>query len=346
MQLNYNKKIKEIIISFNSKINDAIINLDKSGLKISLVVDNKNKLIGTICDGDIRRGLLNGCSLNDKIERIVNKKPIVLFDAAKQNEALMLIRENFLQHLPIINKNNEPIGLYTTLDINKERSKRENKVVVMTGGLGKRLLPATKNKPKGLISIFGKPMLEHVILQIKKSGFVNFTFSINYLGNMIKDHFSSGKKFKVNIDYIEEKAPLGTAGSLCYLKKLSDQTILVTNCDIISDIDYGDALDYHITNSADATMVVRRYGTKNPFGVIKTDGNKFISHEEKPVRYENINAGIYIIETSALKFLEDEKYQEMTDFFTKLSQYGKKVIVYPIYESWSDYGQKNVLSPH
>ena len=340
MHLTYKKEIKEIIISSKSLLRDAIQNIDKSGLKIVLVVDNKNKLIGTITDGDVRRGLLKGFNLNDRIEKIIHRNPIVVLEEIKKNEVTTLIRENLLQHVPIVNKSHQPVGLHTTVDF-KSKIKRKNKIILMTGGLGTRLLPLTKKKPKALINVFGKPMLEHVVLQLKKSGFVNFIFSINYLGNLIKDYFASGEKFNIKIDYVEEKKPLGTAGSLCYLKNLVNQTVIVTNCDVISDIDYGDALDYHIENSGDATMVVRRYETRNPFGVVETSGNQFVSYKEKPVKYENINAGIYIFETNTFKYLEDEKFQDMPDFFMKLLNEGKKVKVYPIFEYWQDLGQKD-----
>ena len=161
-----------------------------------------------------------------------------------------------------------------------------------------------------MIKVSGVPMIEHVVLQAKKCGFFNFTFSINYLGNKIKEYFSSGKKLNVSVKYIEEKSFLGTAGSLCYLKNLNDQPIVVTNCDVLSSMDYGDALDYHKANSADATMVVHNYKTHNSFGVIKTNGKKFISCEEKPIRYENINAGIYILNSKVLKHIEHEKKLE------------------------------------
>jgi len=157
---------------------------------------------------------------------------------------------------------------------------------------------------------------------------------------MIKEYFSKGEKLGININYIEEKNFLGTAGSLFYLKNLKKQTILVTNCDVISDIDYGDAIDYHKLNNADATMIVYRHETQNPFGVIETKKNNFISYHEKPIKYENINAGIYIFESDAFNNLKDNEYQDMPEFFQNLVKAKKNVIVYPIYEKWNDLGHK------
>lgn len=273
MKLN-KKEIKKTFIKSNSTIKDAISSLDKSGLKIVLVTDKNNKLLGAIVDGDIRRGLLNGLNLNDKIDKIIYKNSNLTNIKTSKNEAIEIMKMKYLNHLPIVDENNNPIGLHT-LNEAMGISERDNKVVIMAGGFGKRLLPLTSAAPKALLEVYGKPMLENIVLKIKKSGFRNFILSINYLGNKIKDYFSFGEKLDVKIEYIEEKKPLGTAGSLSYLKNLNDQTILVTNCDVISEIDYSDAIDYHELHKADATMVVNRFETQNPYGVIETDGNIF-----------------------------------------------------------------------
>ena len=341
MKLNKKEEIEKIIIKPDYTIRDVIKNLNKTGLKIAIVTDKNNKLFGTIVDGDIRRGLLNGLGLDDKIDSIIYKNPRTTNSKIKTHEATEIMKINYLSHLPVVDENFKLIGLHTLDEVVRPPS-RENKFIIMAGGFGKRLLPLTKNKPKALINVLGKPMLEHIVLKAKSFGFKNFTFSINYLGHMVKEYFSSGEKFNVKIDYIEEKKPLGTAGSLFYLKDIKNQTFLVTNCDVISDIDYGDAIDYHKSHNADVTMVVRRYETQNPFGVIETKGNNFHSYHEKPIKYENINSGIYIIESNVLKYLENEKYKDMPDFFTTLVKEGKKVIVYPIYEEWYDLGQKNI----
>ena len=202
----------------------------------------------------------------------------------------------------------------------------------------------TKKKPKALVKIHNKPMVEHIILRAKKSGFYNFILSINHLGDQIKNYFKKQKNFEAKISYIEEKKPLGTAGSLYLLKNLKDQHVLVTNCDVISDIDYFDVIKYHKFHSADVTMVVKRYETKNPFGVIETKGNNFVSYYEKPVKYENINAGIYVFNVKTFKFLKKEKYKDMNEFFEDLVKLGKKVIVYPVHEMWTDLGTKDNLN--
>ncbi len=332
-------EFKKTLISNSSSINDAVKSLNNSGLKIVLVI-KKTKLIGTVVDGDIRRGLLKGINLNDNISKILNKKPITVGTNVKKKEAIYLMKENEIQHLPVVNKKKSVTGLYINLDL-IETSKRNTKFVIMAGGLGKRLLPLTKKKPKALIKIFNKPMIEHIIIRAKKFGFHNFILSINYLGNHIKKYFKNKKNLKVKISYIEEKNPLGTAGSLYLLKNIKDKHVLVTNCDVVSDIDYADVIDYHRLNQADVTMVVKRYETKNPFGVIETKGNNFVAYYEKPVKYENINAGIYVFNVKNFKFLKNEQHKDMNEFFDDLIKLKKKVIVYPVYETWADLGTKN-----
>ena len=332
------QEFKKAIINSDSTINNVVKSLNNSGLKIVLVV-KKNKFLGTIVDGDIRRGILKGINLKDNIKKIINKKPVTVGTNVKKKEAIYLTKEYGIQHIPILNKKKNIIGLFINTDL-VESTKRDIKFVIMAGGYGKRLLPLTQKKPKALIKVFNKPMIEHVIIRAKKFGFFNFIFSINYLGNQIKKYFKNKKNLQVKISYIEEKKPLGTAGSLYLLKNIKDKHVLVTNCDVISDIDYSDVIDYHKLNNADVTMVVKRYEKKNPFGVIETKGNNFIAYYEKPVKYENINAGIYVFNTKNFKYLKKEQHKDMNKFFEDLVKLGKKVIVYPVYESWTDLGTK------
>jgi len=336
------QEFKKAIVTSSAKINDAIKSLNSSELKIVLVIE-KNKLIGTIVDGDIRRGLLKGVSLKDDIKKIINKKPVIIQANVKKKAAIHLMKEHEIQHIPSVDKKNNIIGLYINDDL-VQSPKRDIKFVIMAGGFGKRLLPLTKKKPKALIQVFNKPMIEHVMIRAKKLGFFNFIISINYLGNQIKSYFKNKKNLKVKISYIREKKPLGTAGSLYLLKNLKDKYVIVTNCDVISDIDYCDVIDYHALNGADVTMVVKRYETKYPFGVIETKGKNFKAYYEKPVKYENINAGIYVFNVKNFKFLKNEKHRNMNDYFDELHKMGKKIIVYPVYEKWSDLGTKKNIN--
>ncbi len=336
------KNIKKILINKNESIKSVIKNINKSGLKIAIVVSSNRKLEGTVVDGDIRRGLIKGLTIQNKVKDIMYKNPHIIKNNVSEIEAQKIIKSNFLEHLPVISKNKKVIGMFTNEEIVNFQKKRANQFIIMAGGKGKRLLPITKNKPKALIDVMGRPMTERLILNAKKNGFNNFVITINYLGEMIKKYFQDGKKFKVKINYFKEKKFLGTAGSLYNLKTKKNHTVLVTNCDILSDVDYGNIIDYHQKNKASATIVVKKFENKNPYGVITASGNRFVSFQEKPVKIENINAGIYVFENKLFRLIRKNKFLEMTDFFKVINKKNYKIIVYPILENWSDFGQKKI----
>lgn len=337
------KKIKKILINKDTSIKDAIKNINNSGLKIAIAVNKSKKLEGTVVDGDIRRGLIKGLSIQNKVKEIMYKNPYTIKKIISEADAQKIIKLNYLDHLPVLNKKKQIIGMFAHEEINNFQRKRANQFIIMAGGKGKRLLPLTKKKPKALVEVRGKPMTEKLVLNAKKNGFYNFIITTNYLGNMIQDYFKDGKKFKVKINYIKEKKFLGTAGSLHYLKSKKNQTVLVTNCDILSDVNYSHIIDYHIQNKASATIVVKKFENKNPYGVITAFGNRFVSFQEKPVVIENINAGIYVFENKLFKLIKKNQFLEMTDFFKKINQKKHKVIVYPILENWSDFGQQKKI---
>ncbi len=333
------QEISKILIKQDSTLRHAISIMNKTGLKILIIVKKNSKILGTLVDGDIRRGLIKGLNLESKILSIINTKPKVIKKQISTVEANEIMRLNYLNHLPIIDSKNRPVALHT-IDDSLKTLKRSNKFIIMAGGRGKRLLPYTIKTPKPLVKVFGKPMLEHIILKARNNGFMNFSLSVNYLKSKIKKYFLDGKRLNVKINYLEESKPLGTAGSLHLLRKIKNQNIIVSNCDVITDLDYGDLLDYHVLNKSDATMVVRRFEKKNQFGVIRASGKNFLSYEEKPLTLENINAGIYVLNSRILKFLKPNSKIDMTEFFLKLKKKKRNVIIYPIYENWTDVGQR------
>lgn len=208
---------KETLLSIDSSIKEAIKCLDKTGLKIVLVIDKNNKFKGTISDGDIRRGLLNDMNLESKIDRILHKDALVVPDGLELDLIKSLMTSNKIFQIPIINDEQQVLGLHYWGEISAA-SERQNYMIIMAGGMGKRLMPHTEHCPKPLVEVAGKPMLEHIIEQAKIDGFKNFIFSINYLGHMIEEHFGDGSRFGISIEYIKENEPLGTAGSISLIK--------------------------------------------------------------------------------------------------------------------------------
>jgi dTDP-glucose pyrophosphorylase len=321
-----------------ANIKDAIENLIASSLQIIVIIDSNGVLIGVINDGDIRRGVLRGLKLTDSIKEILNRNPVVVDEDVSQNSVIKLMNDNHFIAVPIVDKNGYVLGLHLLTEINLPIEKL-NQVIIMAGGKGQRLLPKTKDCPKPLLPINGKPMLEHIILKAKDEGFSRFVIALHYLGDMIKEYFGDGSAWDVEIDYLNEEEPLGTAGAISLLKDKPKLPVIVTNADIVSDITYSRLLDFHNQHkSVYATMGVRLYETIHPFGVVNTSGVDIISFEEKPILRSNVNAGVYVLEPKALDYLNQNEYCDMPSLFNRLQKKNLRAIVYPIHESWKDIG--------
>ena len=328
---------RSTVLQDNKKIRDAINRLNSSSLQIVLVVNKNNKFVGTITDGDLRRGMFSGLNLNDNITKIINKKSTFVNPDLSYEDAKILMKANSIRHIPIIDKSKKIVGLHLLSDISNISI--PNTFVIMAGGLGKRLRPFTKNTPKPMLKIGNKPILEHIILKAKSNGFKNFIISVHYLHQKITNYFQDGKKLNVKIKYIYEKIPKGTAAGLKKLKIKNKDPILVTNGDVISDVDYARIIEYHKNNKSDATVVIRNITQKNHYGVVKLKNTKVIGFEEKQSFIININTGIYVLNNNLLRLLNN-KHEDMPNFLEKLRKKNKKVIAYPIYESWVDIGTK------
>nr|WP_269750418.1 sugar phosphate nucleotidyltransferase [Leptospira chreensis] len=210
----------------------------------------------------------------------------------------------------------------------------------MAGGKGIRLRPHTENCPKPLLPVNGKPMLEHIIIKAKKEGFYKFRIAIQYLGHMIEEYFEDGSKFGVEIEYLKEELPLGTAGALSLLPtKDRYSSIVVTNGDVLTDISYSDLLGFHKLQHSDATMAVRLHEWQHPFGVVQMDGLKLVGFEEKPFYRSYVNAGIYVVNHEYLQNISKVDVTDMPTFFFQMLETGKKVIVFPMHEKWLDVGR-------
>ena len=237
----------------------------------------------------------------------------------KSEIVLQLMIKNTLPQIPIVDENKKISGLFLW-DEFLEQKKISNTIVIMAGGKGSRLGKYTKNCPKALLPINGKPMLLRIIEKAKLQGFEKFIISVNYLGHMIEDYFSDGQKWDVNINYLRENNPLGTAGSLNLISKKSTLPYIVTNCDIVSDFNFGDLLDFHNHNKAEATMAVRIHEWENPYGVVRTKGVDIIEFEEKPIIKSHINAGVYVLENTALDYIKKNEFLDMPVLFERLKK--------------------------
>lgn len=324
------------ILSPNTNLKKIIENLAKTQLQICFIC-KKKRLIGTVTDGDIRRALLKGIKLDDNIKNIMNKKFFFLENNTSFEKAKKLMSIYKINQIPVLNKKGDLIDVFFSETINVEKI-FDNPIIIMAGGFGKRLYPITKNCPKPLLPIGGKPVLEHIIKKIRNEGFKNIIISTHYLGEMIFEYFGDGSKFGVNIKYIDEVKPLGTAGCISKFKNETKKPFLVCNGDVITDISFEQILTHHLDHKADATMAVRKYILQNPFGVIKTKGNKIINIVEKPVAETYVNAGIYAFNPIIKKHISSNKKTEMPQLFRHLKKKKLKTIVFPMHEDWLDIG--------
>jgi dTDP-glucose pyrophosphorylase len=334
---------RRAILPVHATIEQAIRNLDQVTIKIVLVVNYAGELEGTISDGDIRRGLLKGLVLNSPISSVIHRNPFVVPPEMKSEIVKQLMVANKIQQIPVVDERSQLVGLHLWDEI-ANPPVRSNAMVIMAGGMGIRLRPFTENCPKPLLLVGGKPMLEHIIERAKLDGFSQFVLATHYLGQMIEDHFGNGERFGVQIDYLREKSPLGTAGALSLLNPRPEAAFVVTNGDVLTDIHYGEVLDFHIRNNAAATMAVRVHEWQHPFGVVQTQGIQIVDIEEKPVNRTHINAGVYAINPNALNALALNEQCDMPTLFKRLNAKAEKTVAFPMHEPWLDVGRPDDLA--
>lgn len=322
----------------NSTIVEVIRNLEQSGLQIALVVTEDDLLLGTLTDGDIRRGLLRNMDLSSPVDSLIYRSPLVAPRDLGRETVLQIMQANKKNQMPIVDENRRVIGLHVWDEL-VVPAKRPNLMVLMVGGKGERLHPLTQDCPKPLLQVHGRPILEHIIERAKAEGFGRFVLAIHYLGHMIEEHFGDGGRFDVQIEYLREEQPLGTAGAIGLLSRRPDNAFVVSNGDVLTDIRYGELLDFHHRHAAAATMAVQRYEWQHPFGVVETDGMEIVGFEEKPVLRSYVNAGVYVLEPEVLNALSPGEHCDMPTLFSRIRARGQRTIVYPMHEPWLDVGR-------
>lgn len=330
-------------LPLSASMQQAILNLDEVSIKIVLVVNESGRLEGTICDGDIRRGLLRGLDMNSPLAEVVHRNALVVPPGLGRDTVMQMMTANKIQQIPIVDEHQHVVGLHLWDDVTTPAT-RSNLMVIMAGGKGTRLLPYTENCPKPLVPVAGKPMLEHIIERAKLEGFNHFVLAIHYLGHMIEDYFGNGDKLGVTIDYLRESVPLGTAGALGLLNPRPATPFVVTNGDVITDIRYGELLDFHVRHNAMATMAVRLHEWQHPFGVVQTRGIEIVGFEEKPVARSHINAGVYALGPEALNVVSPNTHCDMPTLFERLQAKTMRTVAYPMHEPWLDVGRPDDLN--
>ena len=331
---------RNALVHSDISIEDAIVLMsgNKGGLRVLLVVDKNNYLQGILNDGDIRRALLKKLPMTTQIKNVMNSNPHVISIPYSRDEVLRKMVALELMQIPVVNKNSEVCGLETIHTISKVKH-YDNPVFLMAGGFGKRLYPLTKDTPKPLLHVGEKPILEIILEQFIGAGFHNFFISIFYKSEKIKEYFGDGSSWGVNIKYIHEKSPLGTAGSLGLLPdNLIDLPIIMMNGDIYTKIDLEHLLHFHNASIAAATVCVREYEHQIPYGVVELSNDKIINFIEKPLTKFLVNAGIYVLNRSLINTLDGKTALDMPDFLSNNLANDDLVVPFPIHEYWLDIG--------
>lgn len=332
------KDWRDTVVAPDATLRDAIARIDASGMQLALFLDEQQRLIGTLSDGDIRRAILRGVHLDIPASEVMNASPVTAHASSLPNEQLSLMRRNVLHHLPLLDDQQRVVGL-VTLDGIAGILERPNWVVLMAGGLGERLRPLTENCPKPMLMIAGKPILECILESFIEQGFRNFFLSVNYLAEVVRDHFGDGSKWGVHICYLQEHKRLGTAGALSLLPNRPEHPILVMNGDLLTHARFDGLLQFHSEHEALATMTVREYDFQVPYGVVRMEGAAIASIDEKPVHRFFVNAGIYAISPGALDLIPSDTFYDMPTLFEDLIAGEKSTAAFPLREYWLDIGR-------
>jgi len=332
------KSIEHIKLTSTSTIKEALKIIDNGAMQIAIVVDEHDRLVGTLTDGDIRRGLLNNLSLDASIESIIFRTPTVAAISDTKEEILQKALGKKLHQIPIVDDEHRVIGIKEIEELVRPHVK-PNRVVLMVGGLGTRLYPLTENTPKPMLKVGNKPILQTIVEKFAEYGFINIIMCVNYKSHIIQDYFEDGSRFGVRIEYIFEEQRMGTAGALSLLPHVPNEPFFVMNGDLLTNVNFEHLLDYHTTQNALATMGVREYDFQVPYGVVNVDGNRILSIQEKPVHKFFVSAGIYMLSPEVLNIIPKNEFYDMPTLFEVLIQAKKTTISFPIREYWLDIGR-------
>lgn len=333
-------RLAQVTVTVATPIEDVVRRLDRGGLGVLLLVHEDGSLAALLTDGDLRRALLQGRPLTGPSEEIATRDPVVAAPTIPAVEALRLMdtaRPFHINQLPLVDDARRPVGLLLRTDM-VAVDELGLSAVVMAGGVGSRLHPLTADTPKPMLPVGGRPVMERIIRQLKQAGIRDVSISTHYLSEKIHGHFRDGEDFGVQIQYLSEDRPLGTAGGLSLLERPSGP-VLVLNGDILTRVDYRAMLRFHQRQKAAFTVGVRQFELEVPYGVVEADGPVVRSIVEKPRLEFMVNAAVYLLEPRILDLVPCGERSDMNDLITLALARGEKVVSFPIVEYWLDIGQ-------
>lgn len=321
----------------DATVYEALARIEASEGKIAIVTDPERRLIGTVTDGDVRRALLRGMGLETPVREVMNSTPVHVHPETSAEEVLAIMRSRVLRHVPVIDGEGRVLEVRTLQEL-LEPQLYENWVVILAGGRGTRLRPLTRETPKSMLEVGGRPILESTIVRCASAGFRRLFLSVNYQADVIRDHFGDGERHGVRIEYLEENEPLGTAGPLGLLPSRPEKPVLVMNGDILTNLNLGRLVEFHCEHGAHATMGVRQYEMQIPYGVVTVEENAVLGFHEKPYQQHYVNAGLYVLEPDVIGRIPRGHACDMPEIFERAMSAGLKVLAFPIREYWLDIG--------
>jgi dTDP-glucose pyrophosphorylase len=334
------KSWKSVLVQPETSLEEAIATLDRGALRIAIVVDEQDRLLGTLTDGDVRRALLKHLPLDIPVREVMCATPQTAQRDWSRERVLAVMESTQLLQLAVVDTDGHVVGLETLHGL-LEKHLLNNPVFLMAGGLGTRLHPLTHDCPKPLLKVGDKPILELILESFINAGFHRFFISTHYLPEMIRDHFGDGTRWGVSIQYTHEETPLGTGGALGLLPHDEiNEPLLMANGDLLTNLDFRGLLDFHNGHMSVATMCVREYEYQVPYGVIQSEGHLVRSMMEKPLYKFFVNAGVYVLSDELVKSVLPETRIDLPTLLEQFIANGKNVNVFPVHEYWLDIGRK------
>ena len=319
-------------------ISTALKKLDALGADaILFLVNQENKLVGSLTDGDLRRGFIKGLNFETPLLEFIQAHPSFIYEKENAIEQIEEFKKRNLKIIPILNRQHQIVDI---LNLRIQKTLIPADAVLMAGGEGKRLRPLTQNTPKPLLKVGDKPIIEYNIDSLSQYGIRNLYLSINYLGEQIENYFGNGQDRNLNIKYIKESKPLGTVGSILLADGFEHSDILIMNSDLLTDIDYADFYKQFIQSKADMAVATIEYKVDIPYAVLETDADQCIrSLKEKPRYTYYANAGIYFIKKELLELIPSNTFYDITDLMNQIMELKKKIVMFPINGYWLDIGK-------
>lgn len=331
-------EVSQHLIPKTATIRDAIKQISESSFQVVIVVDHKGKVIGTVTDGDIRRGLLRGLGLGDLVVDLMNRNPFTMNVGTKKSDVLAAMKGRGIRHVPLVDENN----IFKSIIAENATSKfsiTESPVLLMAGGRGQRLRPLTESVPKPMIKIGDVPILGIILTNLSQMGFKNVYISVNYLAEQIIEYVGNGESWGLKVEYVHETSPLGTAGALGLLPRGILNSVIVMNSDLVTQVNLRELLDFHEESKASLTVGVRNYDHQIPFGVLELKGPNITSLSEKPTMSVPVSAGIYAVSSDILQTVPLNQRIDMTEVLDSCLDRQDTVVGFPIHESWIDVGR-------